>query len=90
MQRPRSPVADNDSTGSSSLPEELSVRTPLLELDAPPTVQPKTNIKVSCIYVFRFFKCFYVPWHGVLGFYYSLARIIVLQQCLLHYSSLFQ
>ena len=46
-----SPVNDNASTGSSSVAEDLSVRTPLLELDTPTTVKTNTSIKVLCMRV---------------------------------------
>ena len=49
--RARSPVNDNASTGSSSVAEDLSVRTPLLELDTPTTVKTNTSIKVLCMRV---------------------------------------
>lgn len=66
VQRPHSPVDDNASTGSSSVPEELSVRTPLLELDTPSTtIKTNTSIKVlnACLGITRvFLLCMYVQY----------------------------
>ena len=59
VERAHSPVDDNASTGSSSVPEELSVRTPLLELDTPYTVKTNTSIKVFHIYIYIIIYYYY-------------------------------